>query len=163
MGSALASRLRLEFGVLGFDVAPAKRAAGAGPPQVRACEQLAELVASSAVVLGLPSPDASLAVVTELAPLMPPGSVVIEASTVNPEHVRAKHAVAAPHRVGLVDAAIAAGVGQARARTALLQAMYTVYELVTADGYGGLDYAAVAKLWKQWLGTSLATKSEDEA
>ena len=75
----------------------------------------------------------------------------------------AKHAVAAPHRVGLVDAAIAAGVGQARARTALLQATYTVYELATAEGCGRLDYAAVAKLWKQWMGTSLATKSEDEA
>ena len=75
----------------------------------------------------------------------------------------AKHAVAAPHGVDLVDAAIAAGVGQARARTALLQATYTVYELATAEGCGRLDYAAVAKLWKQWMGTSLATKSEDEA
>lgn len=77
MGSALASRLRLEFAALGFDVVPAKRAAGADPPQVRACEQLAELA--------------------------------------------------------------------------------------TAEGCGRLDYAAVAKPWKQWLGTSLATKSEDEA
>jgi hypothetical protein len=77
MGSALASRLRLKFAVLGFDVAPAKRAAGADPPQAQGCEQLAELA--------------------------------------------------------------------------------------TAEGCGRLDDAAVAKLWKQWLGTSLATKSADEA
>ena len=63
--------------VLGFDVAPAERAAGADPPQVRGCEQLAELA--------------------------------------------------------------------------------------TAGGCGRLDYAAVAKPRKQWLGTSLATKSADEA
>jgi 3-hydroxyisobutyrate dehydrogenase-like beta-hydroxyacid dehydrogenase len=285
MGSALASRLRLEFEVLGFDLDPAKRAAS---PRVRACEHLADLAAAPAVVLCLPSPDASLAVVTELAPLMRPGSVIIETSTVNPEHVRAQHAAAAPHGIGLVDAAIAAGVGQARAGTALLltggsqadvetarpvlaamsrrfihlgelgqgaalkvinnaiahavmvvlveaaalaeaagvdrsqlisllqgddagltrplehrlieriargdyeggmpteaarkdstlalalaqscrvpsfalQATHTVYELATAEGYGRLDYAAIAKLWEQWLGTSLATKPQDTA
>jgi hypothetical protein len=55
------------------------------------------------------------------------------------------------------------GFDVARARTVLLQATYTVYELATAEGCGRLDDAAVAKLWKQWLGTSLATKSADEA
>jgi 3-hydroxyisobutyrate dehydrogenase-like beta-hydroxyacid dehydrogenase len=214
--------------------------------------------------------------------------VIIEASTVNPEHVRAQQAVAAPHGIGLVDAAIAAGVGQARAGTALLltggsaadiatarpvlaamsgefihlgelgqgaalkvinnaiahavmvvlveaaalaeaagversqligllqsdgagltrplehrlieriandnyeggmpteaarkdstlalalaqsyhvpifalQGTHAVYEMAIAEGYGRLDYAAIAKLWEQWLGTSLATKPDGGA
>jgi 3-hydroxyisobutyrate dehydrogenase-like beta-hydroxyacid dehydrogenase len=36
------------------------------------------------------------------------------------------------------------------------QAAHTVYELAARAGLGPLDYAAVARLWESWLGTSLA-------
>lgn len=120
MGSAIATRLRADFTVLGFDTDAAKTAASADPPRVQPMARLEDLASAPVVALCLPSPSASLSTVIKLAPLMSAGSVIVETSTVNPEHVRAAQAEAARYGVGVVDAAIAAGVGQMRAGTALL-------------------------------------------
>lgn len=114
MGAAIASRLT-GFDLRVFDL-DAERAAAAGP----AVGSVAEL-AADAVVLSLPSPAATRAVLAELLPALDPGAVVIETSTVAPDDVRGLAPACAAAQVHLVDAAILSGVAQMReGSTALL-------------------------------------------
>lgn len=41
-----------------------------------------------------------------------------------------------------------------------LQAAHSVYEMAAQTGYGDEDYAAIAKLWEQWLDISFQTDME---
>jgi len=119
MGEAIASRLS-RLSVLGYDADVEKGRRVCERHGLTHCESLDELAAARTVLLCLPAPSISQSVVTTLAPLMPEGSVIVETSTVNPTDVAALVETAAPHGVGVVDAAIAAGVGQMRAGTAAL-------------------------------------------
>jgi 3-hydroxyisobutyrate dehydrogenase-like beta-hydroxyacid dehydrogenase len=107
MGAAIASRLVRDYRVLGFDLDPARRedARGLG---VRVVDQVDELTQASVVLLSLPTPSASLAVVKALAPRLRLGSVIIETSTVNPSDMAELAVVAKENSV--VDAAILSGV-----------------------------------------------------
>ncbi len=120
MGSAIASRLAPGFRLLGYDVDQDRAARVAREHDFRCCPDLAELRGAEWVVLCLPSPRASAEVVEVLAPRMAPGSVIIETSTVGPDTMRSLAALCRPHHVGIVDAALAAGVGQMRSGTAAL-------------------------------------------
>lgn len=120
MGYPLAERIGRKFPTQVFDLneaqlARARQAFDAQP--IRAPEDLAN---TQVVVLCLPSPAASLAVLQQIARHLPRGAVVLETSTVNPEHVHAGHKLLQPHGVDLVDASILAGVGQMVAGTASL-------------------------------------------
>lgn len=44
-----------------------------------------------------------------------------------------------------------------------IQASHTVYELASQAGLGELDYAAIATLWRQWLGDTTSTTTDAEA
>ena len=133
MGDAIASQLGKRFDVLGFDLDPARGTAAAAAYGITACADLAEAAAASVVVLCLPSPAASIDVTGALAPQLAPGSVIVETSTSNPADVLALAKICDPYGVQVIDAAIAAGVGQMRSGTAVL--------LVSGDD------AAVAKAW----------------
>lgn len=109
MGGAIAERLALVCDPILYDIDPAKPG-----------ERLEDLAESDVLLLCLPSPAASSSVVEKLGPLMRPGTVIVETSTVGSDHVEAMAVTAARHGVGFVDAAIAAGVGQMREGVAAL-------------------------------------------
>ncbi|HYF06872.1 MAG TPA: NAD(P)-binding domain-containing protein, partial [Acetobacteraceae bacterium] len=120
MGYPLAERIGRKFPTQVFDLdaaqlTRAQQAFGATP--IRTAEDLAS---TPVVVLCLPSPKASLAVLQQIARHLPRGAVVLETSTVNPEHVHAGQKLLEPHGVDLVDASIMAGVGQMVAGSASL-------------------------------------------
>lgn len=120
MGGAIAGRLAAHGPVVAFDLDPERRARCAAEHGARTVESVAALAECRTVVLSLPSPAVSLAVVDELAPLLPEGAVVVETSTVNPSDMAAVQKVCARHGVGLVDAAVLSGVAQMAAGTATL-------------------------------------------
>jgi 3-hydroxyisobutyrate dehydrogenase-like beta-hydroxyacid dehydrogenase len=115
MGAALLERL-LAAGhpVIAFDIRSDARAsaAAAGATAVGTIEELAELI--DIVILSLPTPAVSAAIVTELARSAAPGSIVIETSTVTGEHARLAAAELHAAGMGYMDAAILSGVGEVR-------------------------------------------------
>ncbi len=120
MGDAIALQLGKQFDVLGFDIDQDKAAVSAASNGIRACAEITELAAAKIVVLCLPSPAASVAATSALAPKLAPGSVIVETSTSNPVDVLALAQIAEPYGVRVIDAAIAAGVGQMRNGIAVL-------------------------------------------
>lgn len=120
MGYPLAERIGRKFPTQVFDLNEAQlgRAQQAfdGKP-IRTPQELAN---TQVVVLCLPSPAASLAVLQQIAPHLPRGAVVLETSTVNPEHLHAGQKLLLPRGIDLVDASILGGVGQMVAGTASL-------------------------------------------
>lgn len=120
MGRAVANRLRSVFTPAVYDVNAQRASAVASELGVSAADTLEELADCDIVVLCLPRPDISLSVVATLAPLMRPKTMIVETSTVGAGHIAQMAAAAAEHDVGLIDAAIAAGVGQMASGTAAL-------------------------------------------
>ena len=120
MGYPLAERVARQFATQVFDLDPAQlqRAQGAfGATPITAPTELAH---TRTVVLCLPNPAVSQAVLRQIGPHLPRGAVVLETSTVNPEHIHAAQQLLAPHGVDVVDASIMAGVGQMVTGTAAL-------------------------------------------
>lgn len=120
MGYPLAERVGRQFPTLVFDLDAAQvaRATEAfGAERIASPEMLAD---TPIVVLCLPTPAVSLSVLRQIAPHLPKGAVVLETSTVNPEHIVAEQAVLEGFGIHLVDASIMAGVGQMVAGTASL-------------------------------------------
>ena len=120
MGYPLAERIGRQFSTQVFDLdsAQLKRAQEAfGAERIASPDMLAD---TSIVVLCLPTPAVSLSVLRQIAPHLPTGAVVLETSTVNPEHIVAEQAVVESFGIHLVDASIMAGVGQMVAGTASL-------------------------------------------
>lgn len=120
MGAAIASRLATRFRPLLFDLDVERANAVASSLNLMACASVGELSAADVVVLCLPSPRASLRVVETLAPSMRAGAVIVETSTVGSDHVAHMARSASVHGVGVVDAAIAAGVAQMSSGVAAL-------------------------------------------
>jgi 3-hydroxyisobutyrate dehydrogenase-like beta-hydroxyacid dehydrogenase len=114
MGGVLAARLARGGAVTGFDAAAEQReaAAAAGVEIAESAAAVAEAV--DVLVLSLPRPEASRAVLEEALEPLGAGSLVIETSTVGPADARAAHALAAERGAGYVDAAILSGVEQVR-------------------------------------------------
>jgi len=120
MGYPLAERVGRRFAtqVFDLDAAQLQRAQAAfGATPIHSPQDLAR---TEIVVLCLPSPAISQAVLGQIGPQLPRGAVVLETSTVNPEHIHAAQALLAPHGVDVIDASILAGVGQMVAGTASL-------------------------------------------
>jgi 3-hydroxyisobutyrate dehydrogenase len=156
MGGAMAGRLAARGPVIAFDIDPERRARAAAAYGVTAVETLAGLVSCRIVVLSLPSPATSLAVVTELAPLLPGGAVIVETSTVNPGDMTAMGTVCARHGVGLVDAAILSGVAQMTAGTATLLVGGDDEDIRAVAGVLDAISATVTRFGK--LGSGMAAK-----
>ncbi|WP_420225596.1 NAD(P)-dependent oxidoreductase [Pigmentiphaga litoralis] len=120
MGYPLAERVGRHFPTQVFDLDTAQlgRAKEAfGAERITSPEMLAD---THIIVLCLPTPAVSLSVLRQIAPHLPAGAVVLETSTVNPEHILAEQAVVEGFGIHLVDASIMAGVGQMVAGTASL-------------------------------------------
>lgn len=116
-GAAMATALSGKMPLLGFDANPARQQAVAH----LALEWMPSLAAlaqgASTIVLSLPKPDISKAVVTELVHSATPPSLIIETSTITPHVAQELQAICAPQRVRFVDAAIANGVASMAAGT----------------------------------------------
>jgi 3-hydroxyisobutyrate dehydrogenase-like beta-hydroxyacid dehydrogenase len=120
MGHAVASRLVRKYRVLGFDL-DEKRRTEAQSIGVETVTGVGDLAVASVVFLSLPTPAISLRVVSQLAPLLAEGSVIVETSTVNPSDMHVLQAAAG--NVAVVDAAILSGVtGMANGTSTLLTA-----------------------------------------
>lgn len=156
MGYPLAERIGRHFPtqVFDLDAAQLQRAKGSfGATPIQAPEDLS---ATHTVVLCLPSPAISLAVLAQIAPRLPRGAVVVETSTVNPEHIHAQQKLLAPYGVDLIDASIMAGVGQMVAGTASL-ALGGAPEAI-ARVQPVLDAIASRQTWFGALGAGAAAK-----
>jgi 3-hydroxyisobutyrate dehydrogenase-like beta-hydroxyacid dehydrogenase len=109
-GAALAQSLTRTFTVYGFDVNPARRETVADLPLTWS-ESVTELAEQAdTVVLSLPRPDISLAVVEIIASTRPAPGMVIETSTITPKVAEELAAICRSVDMGFVDAAIAGGV-----------------------------------------------------
>lgn len=112
MGLPIAHRLATRFDVLAFDISEERRSLAAQHERVEVTGALEALADSSILMLSLPTPAISRQVLTDLAPALAPGSVIIETSTVLPQDVRAWQALVEPGGAHVIDAAILSGVAQ---------------------------------------------------
>jgi 3-hydroxyisobutyrate dehydrogenase len=120
MGYLVAQRIAKAFPVRVFDldraqVERSQQAFGAVP-----IERPEDLSDTRIVVLSLPSPAISQAVMRQLAPVLGKGSIIVETSTVNPADMHASEKLLAPYGIGVIDASVMAGVSQMEAGTASL-------------------------------------------
>jgi 3-hydroxyisobutyrate dehydrogenase-like beta-hydroxyacid dehydrogenase len=120
MGLPICQRMSNIAKVSAFDIDPGRREMADGIDRVCTTDALGDLAGCTRIVLSLPSPSISQAVVEELAPQLAPGSVLIETSTVLPAHVRRLELVASKYGVHVVDAAILSGVDQMSSGAATL-------------------------------------------
>jgi 3-hydroxyisobutyrate dehydrogenase-like beta-hydroxyacid dehydrogenase len=109
-GSAMATALSGKMGLVGFDVNPERRQAVAhlALEWAASLSELAQKVGT--VVLSLPKPEISKAVVTELVQSAKAPELIIETSTITPQVAQELDAICQPHHVRFIDAAIANGV-----------------------------------------------------
>jgi len=113
MGGVLAARLARGGPVVAFDRDPERGTAAPSEHVEIAASAAAVAAAAGVLVLSLPHPDASRAVLEEALDSLGDG-LVIETSTIGPADARAAHARAAERGAGYVDAAILSGVEQVR-------------------------------------------------
>ena len=120
-GSALATALSGKWPLVGFDIDTRRRQAVTALA-IECVASLAEIAARArTVILSLPRPDISKAVVAELLSVATPPDLIIETSTITPKVAQDLHAMCEVQQVGFVDAAIAGGVaGMAAGKTTFL-------------------------------------------
>ncbi len=120
-GSALARALSGKVSLIGYDIDAARQSVVADLA-IECVESLADVAAHArTVVLSLPKPDISKAVVAELLGGEVRPDLIIETSTITPKVAEELHAMCQAHHVSFVDAAIAGGVaGMAAGTTTFL-------------------------------------------
>jgi 3-hydroxyisobutyrate dehydrogenase-like beta-hydroxyacid dehydrogenase len=115
MGAVLAARLARGGPVVAFDLDAQRRDAAAAEGGVEIAVSAAAVAeAVGVLVLSLPRPEASRAVLDEALEPLGADGLVIETSTIGPADARAAHALAAERGAGYVDAAILSGLEQVR-------------------------------------------------
>lgn len=116
-GSAMASALSGKMPLVGFDKNASRRQAVAhlALDWVTSLADIAHR--AGIVILSLPHPDISKAVVTELVQATKAPDLIIETSTVTPTVAQELHAICQPRQVRFIDAAIASGVASMAAGT----------------------------------------------
>ncbi len=113
-GQALLRALAMHGPVRVYDRDPARSSglAGiAGDATIAAASAADAAGGAELVFLSLPTPEASRSVAAEIAPVLKPGTIVIETSTVAPEDVFAVQQLVEPSGARVIDAAIVGGVG----------------------------------------------------
>jgi len=119
MGYLIAQKLADRFAVAVSDLSAAQVARAKAELSAMPCT--AEVLRTvHAVVMSLPSPAASLAVLRDIAPLLGRGTVIIETSTINPADAIEQRNLLAHYGVEHIDASVLAGVGQMRSGSASL-------------------------------------------
>ena len=117
MGGPMAARLTAGHEVRGFDMQPdaLQRLRDAGG---EAAGSLAEAVAGAeAVFTMLPAGEHVRAVLGEVLPLLRPGTLVVDSSTIDVATTRAMHAAAAERGCPMLDAPVSGGTAGATAGT----------------------------------------------
>lgn len=109
-GLALATPIAQRCTVVGYDREDARRrrAAGVGIEVAETARAVAEQC--DVLMLSLPDPAISKAVLSDIGPAALARRVVIESSTVTPQDIAELQAIAAPADASLVEAAIVGGV-----------------------------------------------------
>ena len=120
MGFPVAERVGRSFATQVFDLDAAQLQRAASSFGGVAIQSPADLAQTAVVVLCLPSPAVSLEILAQVGPHLPRGAVVVETSTVNPEHIHAEARLLQQFGVEVVDASILAGTSQMVAGTASL-------------------------------------------
>lgn len=109
-GSAICKALSGRVPLVGFDLSQARRDA-VGDLAITCVDSAAEVAAKAGrIILSLPKPEASLAVVDAILAAGHRPEIVIETSTVTPKTAIEAHKRCATAGVSFVDAAIAGGV-----------------------------------------------------
>ena len=103
--------------VTGFDVVAASLDAAESKRIARAATATAAIAEADAVVLMLPAGEHVRAVIDEIADRLPPGTLLIDSSTIDVATARAVHARCGEAGVLCVDAPVSGGVGGAEAGT----------------------------------------------
>lgn len=110
MGIAIARRLTTVGRVLAVELSPQRAALAAGSG-ISLVDDLATLARScQTVVLSLPNPTASFDSVDALCATLPPGSLIVETSTVSPQDIQRCGRRADEAGVHLLGAAVLSGV-----------------------------------------------------
>ncbi|NKB49102.1 MAG: NAD-binding protein [Alphaproteobacteria bacterium] len=109
-GSALASAFSGQCRLVGFDANPARRQVVAGLDLEWAGSAVDIAGQAEIVLLSLPKPEASKAVVAELLGSAQPPQLIVETSTVTPNTARDLGAMCAAADVAFIDAAVGSGV-----------------------------------------------------
>lgn len=120
MGYPLAQRVAARFPIQVFDLAENRVAQASTELGASAIANPADVADTRLVVLCLPHPQASLAILEQIRNKLPDGTVVIETSTVNPEDMARSAKALEGTGVQIIDASILAGVSQMEAGTASL-------------------------------------------
>ena len=109
-GSALATALSGKLPLVGYDLSP-DRLQAVAELELEPAESVAQVgILASRIILSLPTPDISQAVVAELLAVEPPPDLIIETSTVTPKVASTLDSLCQSRQVSFVDAAIASGV-----------------------------------------------------
>ncbi len=116
MGGPMAANLvEARHDVAGFDVVPAlldgAKAGGVSP----AASARAAVEGASAVVTMLPAAEHALQVWSDVLPVVAPGTVMIDCSTIDVASARRLHELAAERGCPSLDAPVSGGVGGAKA------------------------------------------------
>lgn len=122
MGAEIAVRLAESWTVVGFDLDPARSGAVTERVTLQIAGSLSDLGDVDAVLLSLPTREASHAVVADLCETMPSGAVLIETSTINPSDAQAMAQRAEQAGLAFADVAVLSGVAQMRAGQGALMA-----------------------------------------
>lgn len=120
MGGIIAEKLLSDFNVIGFDIDPEKRNEmnGKGVKTEESLEALASLV--DVAILSMPTAIISKEIVAKASPLMEPGTIIIETSTILPTEAAELRNICSENGIKLIDAAILGGVGHIQNKTAAL-------------------------------------------
>ncbi len=109
-GAALATALSGKAPLVGYDLDPDRRQALANL-DMELVESVAQVgTLAKRIILSLPSPDISQAVVTDLLAVEPLPDLIVETSTITPKVAKTLDNLCHARQVHFVDAAIASGV-----------------------------------------------------
>jgi 3-hydroxyisobutyrate dehydrogenase-like beta-hydroxyacid dehydrogenase len=109
-GGSVAAGLNGKAPLIGFDLSAERRAA-ASELDIGFADSASDVAAQAKrIILSLPKPEASVAVVTEILTTGRRPDIIIETSTVTPQTAIQCHDLCKAAGVGFVDAAIAGGV-----------------------------------------------------
>jgi 3-hydroxyisobutyrate dehydrogenase len=118
MGAPMAANLvKTGDHVLGFDVVPAARQAGAQSGTEIAASAKAAVENADIVITMLPAGEHVRTVWNEIVPVAKRGALLIDCSTIDVASARAAHALAAERGIAALDAPVSGGVAGAKAAT----------------------------------------------
>lgn len=157
MGYPIARRLAQHFSIQVADLDAARVERARAELSAESIGDGGDLANTRVVILSLPSPKASLAVLRQIAPHLPSDAVVVETSTVNPEDMQASAAALASTSIRIIDASVMAGVSQMESGDAMLlvggdpEAVEQCAAVLNAIAprqvnFGGLGAGAAAKV-----------------